>query len=59
MKKRTLERLTLHRETLRLLNAGELLEAAGGESEGFSQCNTLCITCPPKTCAIACDTAAC
>jgi hypothetical protein len=47
MKKQALSRkLTLNRETIASLEAGQLIEVAGGRSLGFSDCVTMCPACP-------------
>jgi len=63
MKKRSLKKIALTKETLRSLDASAIRGVAGGISLGQDTCNASCVTdvtCrPAATCQQSCNTACC
>ena len=54
MNKKSVKKLTLSRESLRVLERGDLRKAAGGTNTGITLCDV--ITCVPTPKRIAFDT---
>ncbi|HEV7784806.1 MAG TPA: hypothetical protein VGQ28_05675 [Thermoanaerobaculia bacterium] len=57
MKRNLKTRLTLHRETLRTLDGGELKAAPGASYPNICQITVTCYNCPTVTCPTRCNTA--
>ena len=53
--KRNMKRLTLNRETVRLLNAEEISAAQGGASVGICPVPSVLVICISKTCPSLCN----